>query len=418
MQSMDKKGKGKKEEDEGEEEDEEFEIQYVPGYRFYDKDSESNIIVEKVKDASNPVDRIMAGTVAKLVERLTYEKYPGATTAWPPRLLTARPALRACRSELCERFSAHLPHLPQPEGAHGLVGDEARASPAYTCSRQLTALLFLVGARAQISRACPCEQCSRLRGTLQAEEGDADPAEVRQCAEACVQVLTRSQGPERVQALGGQALRRLPAGPQPAAAAGCVHRHLHAQLANHGARRRQPQVPENSRSSLCSPGSTQPGRTHLHYRAQIANKLEAGPEKREYQFDRSPPESILPAHLAEGQAPGLLDLAPEEVARQFTLMDYNLFINIKQLEYLYYQKAPEWSMSTEEQKEENTNNLQLSPHVIAVIYRFSDVRDWVATEIVKREDRESRAHVLEHIIQTAEVRAARAALSASRLLPR
>ena len=58
------------------EEEEEFEIEYRQGYKFYDKDSDNNIILEK--DPDNP-DRsvIIAGTLPKLVERLTYEKYPG-----------------------------------------------------------------------------------------------------------------------------------------------------------------------------------------------------------------------------------------------------------------------------------------------------------------------------------------------------
>ena len=59
-----------------EEEEEEFEIQYRAGYKFYDKDSQHNIILEKdPKGEQN--DIIIAGTLPKLVERLTYEKYPG-----------------------------------------------------------------------------------------------------------------------------------------------------------------------------------------------------------------------------------------------------------------------------------------------------------------------------------------------------
>jgi len=45
------------------------------GYKFYDKDGEQNIIVEK--QSGNGLDVIVAGTLPKLVERLTYEKYPG-----------------------------------------------------------------------------------------------------------------------------------------------------------------------------------------------------------------------------------------------------------------------------------------------------------------------------------------------------
>jgi hypothetical protein len=58
-----------------EEEEEEFEIQYRPGYKFYDKDSDRNIILQK--DPNSTADIVIAGTLPKLVERLTYEKYHG-----------------------------------------------------------------------------------------------------------------------------------------------------------------------------------------------------------------------------------------------------------------------------------------------------------------------------------------------------
>jgi hypothetical protein len=49
------------------------ELQEIPGYLFYAKDSPNNILVEENGDDVI----IKAGTLAKLVERLTYEKYPG-----------------------------------------------------------------------------------------------------------------------------------------------------------------------------------------------------------------------------------------------------------------------------------------------------------------------------------------------------
>lgn len=57
-----------------EEDDEEFEITYSKGYKFYEKDSENNIIT---KDDETGGEVIVAGTIAKLVERATLTKYLG-----------------------------------------------------------------------------------------------------------------------------------------------------------------------------------------------------------------------------------------------------------------------------------------------------------------------------------------------------
>ena len=51
------------------------ELEEIKGYRFYEKDSENNIIMEEIKEDDRIV--IKAGSLPKLVERLTYEKYPG-----------------------------------------------------------------------------------------------------------------------------------------------------------------------------------------------------------------------------------------------------------------------------------------------------------------------------------------------------
>lgn len=48
------------------------ELEEIKGYRFYETDSDKNIQVHKVENR----ETIKAGTLAKLVERLTFEKYP------------------------------------------------------------------------------------------------------------------------------------------------------------------------------------------------------------------------------------------------------------------------------------------------------------------------------------------------------
>ena len=51
------------------------ELEEIKGYRFYEKDNDSNIVFEEVKDEDRII--IKAATLPKLVERLTYERYPG-----------------------------------------------------------------------------------------------------------------------------------------------------------------------------------------------------------------------------------------------------------------------------------------------------------------------------------------------------
>ena len=66
-------------------------------------------------------------------------------------------------------------------------------------------------------------------------------------------------------------------------------------------------------------------RAGQNLKAQITNKLDAKEEKKEYQFGVEPPVSILP----NVENPTLLDYSPEELARQFTLIDYELLTSIK-----------------------------------------------------------------------------------------
>jgi hypothetical protein len=87
----------------------------------------------------------------------------------------------------------------------------------------------------------------------------------------------------------------------------------------------------------------------------------------------------------------ILTYHPEELARQLTLIDYNLFIAIKPSECL----NQNWMHKT--LKEE------LAPNILAMIRRFNDVSTWVASEVLKCKDLVLRTKVLKHIIEIAEV---------------
>jgi len=51
------------------------ELEVVEGYRFGEKDSDDNIVF--AKEGAENVSAVKGGTIAKLIERLTHDKYPG-----------------------------------------------------------------------------------------------------------------------------------------------------------------------------------------------------------------------------------------------------------------------------------------------------------------------------------------------------
>jgi hypothetical protein len=76
--------------------------------------------------------------------------------------------------------------------------------------------------------------------------------------------------------------------------------------------------------------------------------------------NRAPPRPILPVNLTG--AVGLVDLNPEEVARQLTLIEYDLYKAIKPWECL----NQAWTKKNKEEK---------APNILAVIKRFNRVRN-------------------------------------------
>lgn len=93
-------------------------------YRFAVQDSEENIVFEDKVQSKTGIPIIKAGTVVKLIERLTYHMYAGETPLHPPAHaaelhLGASCLMSACvcRSELRTHLSHHLPLLLQASGA-------------------------------------------------------------------------------------------------------------------------------------------------------------------------------------------------------------------------------------------------------------------------------------------------------------
>jgi len=104
-------------------------------------------------------------------------------------------------------------------------------------------------------------------------------------------------------------------------------------------------------------------------------------------FDEEAPTPKVPRNL---NSPNLnfLDVDNEELARQLTLIDFEIFRSIKPTELL----LQSW----------NKPELHCrSPMVLKHIDRFNDVSSWVASMVVKVEDRVQRARMLSKIISIA-----------------
>lgn len=117
-------------------------------------------------------------------------------------------------------------------------------------------------------------------------------------------------------------------------------------------------------------------------------KLLNNPKERDnFMFNMKPPMPIIPMNLKDKLA--FSDLHPEEIARQLTLIDSNLFRKIRPQEFL----NSGWTKTDKEQR---------SPGIIASINCFNHISNWVASEIVLQKDLKSRAMVLSRFICAAQ----------------
>eukprot|EP01114_Cavostelium_apophysatum_P018878 TRINITY_DN5933_c0_g1_i1.p1 TRINITY_DN5933_c0_g1~~TRINITY_DN5933_c0_g1_i1.p1 ORF type:complete len:537 (+),score=114.94 TRINITY_DN5933_c0_g1_i1:70-1680(+) len=85
----------------------------------------------------------------------------------------------------------------------------------------------------------------------------------------------------------------------------------------------------------------------------------------------------------------LIDIDPLEVARQLTLIEYDLYSKIIPKECL----NQNWTRPDKE---------ALSPHVVALIERFNTTSNWVITTVVSGKTAEDRAMVVEKFIEIAQ----------------
>jgi son of sevenless-like protein len=101
-----------------------------------------------------------------------------------------------------------------------------------------------------------------------------------------------------------------------------------------------------------------------------------------------PPAPLIP-RPSNGRELRLMDIAPLELARQLTILEFSYFQKIKPVECL--KKA--WTSSTGEEK---------APNVRCVIHMANVLSGWVICNILIK-DVKQRAAVMKYFIQTALV---------------
>ena len=124
----------------------------------------------------------------------------------------------------------------------------------------------------------------------------------------------------------------------------------------------------------------------------LASKLAGLAKRKMTQFEQPPPPSIMPKKpSSSGTAGGysvnyeLLDIDPQEMARQITLIDYDLFGQIRPAELL----NQSWNKPKLKHR---------SPHVLEMIQRFNTLSRYLCGQILHTEGVKERAKVMQHVM--------------------
>ena len=123
--------------------------------------------------------------------------------------------------------------------------------------------------------------------------------------------------------------------------------------------------------------------------ATLLKLLKESTESKDEQimFDEKPPKPYLPMNLKTKLS--ILDVHPEEIARQITLIDSALYRKIKPAEFL----SSGWTRGDKEIR---------SPGICAMISTFNVISRWVSTQILLQPDLKQRAITLNRIICIAQ----------------
>lgn len=119
---------------------------------------------------------------------------------------------------------------------------------------------------------------------------------------------------------------------------------------------------------------------------RVLREASAGKDE-QIMFDEKPPRPYLPMNVKTTLS--ILDIHPEELARQITLVDSQLYRKIKPGEFLH----SGWTKADKELK---------SPGILAMINSFNVVSRWVSTQILMQPDLKQRAITLNRVICIAQ----------------
>lgn len=121
----------------------------------------------------------------------------------------------------------------------------------------------------------------------------------------------------------------------------------------------------------------------------LLSKLAGLAKRKMTQFQQPPPAPILPKVAVNGKPKAqleLMDIDPVELARQITLIDYELFGQIRPSELL----NQSWNKPKLKHR---------SPHVLEMIQRFNTLSRWLSGQILHTEALKDRIKVMQHIIK-------------------
>eukprot|EP01098_Paradermamoeba_levis_P016727 TRINITY_DN9231_c0_g1_i1.p1 TRINITY_DN9231_c0_g1~~TRINITY_DN9231_c0_g1_i1.p1 ORF type:complete len:652 (-),score=199.83 TRINITY_DN9231_c0_g1_i1:128-2083(-) len=112
-------------------------------------------------------------------------------------------------------------------------------------------------------------------------------------------------------------------------------------------------------------------------------------DKKETVFSADPPEPKVPVRTIFSSNLTLFDVDEEEIARQLTLVEFEIYSSIKASELL----NQSWNKPKLKHR---------SPNVLQMIARFNDLSNWVTATILKEERLKSRARMWAKLIKIAE----------------
>lgn len=118
----------------------------------------------------------------------------------------------------------------------------------------------------------------------------------------------------------------------------------------------------------------------------LSSKLAGLAKRKMTQFELAPPPPIIPKNRVGTVSLEFMDIDPTELARQITLIDYELFGQIRSMELL----NQSWNKPKLKHR---------SPHVLEMIQRFNTLSKWLCGQILRAESLKDRIKVMQNVVK-------------------